>query len=225
MKKHRSNKPMKKAVIVVLLVIIGTIFFQTGFFSGRQDNPSGNETDTSWNLILVNKDHAIPENYDIELMELSNRERIDARIYPELQAMFNDARANGLHLFVRAGYRTEKEQQKIMDNKIKEFQKDGYSKREATALAEEYVAIPGTSEHQLGLSVDINADTSQCSSDSVYKWLDENAYKYGFVKRYPADKTEITGISYEPWHYRYVGAEAAKEMKEKGLCLEEYLQQ
>ena len=91
-------------------------------------------------------------------------------------------------------------------------------------IPNKYVAIPDTSEHQLGLSVDINADTDKCSSEKVYQWLDENAYKYGVVKRYPEDKTDITGISNEPWHYRYVGTTVAKIMKEENLCLEEYLE-
>ncbi len=160
-----------------------------------------------------------------ELTELSNGEKIDIRIYPELQAMFDAARADGLDLFVREGYRTTEEQQEIMDEKIEEYLGGGYSKLEAKRLAREYVAVPGTSEHQLGISVDINADISQCSSDAVYAWLDENAYLYGFIKRYPPDKVHITGIGHEPWHYRYVGKEAAKELKENSLCLEEYVQQ
>ncbi len=110
-----------------------------------------------------------------------------------------------------------------MDDRIKEYENQGCSKKEAKKKAEEYVAIPGTSEHQLGLSVDINADTSKCSSDAVYQWLDENAYKHGFVKRYPEDKTDITSINNEPWHYRYVGKDAARTMKQENLCLEEYL--
>ena len=157
------------------------------------------------------------------MTELSNGKKVDSRIYPELQQMFNDARAEGLALFVREGYRTTEEQQKIMDEKINEYEKQGYSAKEAKKRAEKYVAIPDTSEHQLGLSVDINADTDKCSSEKVYQWLDENAYKYGFVKRYPEDKTDITGISNEPWHYRYVGTTVAKIMKEENLCLEEYL--
>jgi len=161
----------------------------------------------------------------IKLTELSNGKKVDSRIYPELQQMFNDARAEGLALFVREGYRTTEEQQKIMDEKINEYEKQGYSAKEAKKRAEKYVAIPDTSEHQLGLSVDINADTDKCSSEKVYQWLDENAYKYGFVKRYPEDKTDITGISNEPWHYRYVGTTVAKIMKEENLCLEEYLGQ
>ena len=141
------------------------------------------------------------------------------------QQMFDDARAAGLFLFVREGYRTAEDQQQIMDERITKYENQGYSKTEVTKLAEEYVAIPGTSEHQLGLSVDINADTTKCSSEKVYQWLDENAWKYGFIKRYPSDKTDITGISNEPWHYRYVGKDAAKTMKEENLCLEEYLEQ
>ena len=111
-----------------------------------------------------------------------------------------------------------------MDEKINEYEKQGYSAKEAKKRTEKYVAIPDTSEHQLGLSVDINADIDKCSSEKVYQWLDENAYKYGFVKRYPEDKTDITGISNEPWHYRYVGTTVAKIMKEENLFLEEYLE-
>ena len=81
----------------------------------------------------------------------------------------------------------------------------------------------GTSEHELGISVDINADTQRCSSDAMYQWLAQHAWEYGFIYRYPQDKTQITGIINEPWHYRYVGKEAAKEINEKGICLEEYL--
>ena len=176
-----------------------------------------------WNLILVNKNHKIPYNYSPELIELSNGEKVDARIYPDLQKMFDDARAAGLQLFVRDGYRTGDEQKAIMNDKIAAYETEGYSKKEAKALAKTYVAEPGTSEHELGLSVDINSESSGASQDAVYEWLDENAYKYGFIKRYPADKTDITGIDNEPWHYRYVGHEAAKEMKEQNLCLEEYL--
>ena len=176
-----------------------------------------------WNLILVNKNHKIPYNYSPKLIELSNGEKVDARIYPDLQKMFDDARAAGLQLFVRDGYRTGDEQKAIMNDKIAAYETEGYSKKEAKALAKTYVAEPGTSEHELGLSVDINAESSGASQDAVYEWLDENAYKYGFIKRYPADKTDITGIDNEPWHYRYVGYEAAKEMKEQNLCLEEYL--
>ena len=179
--------------------------------------------DGDWCLILVNRTHPIPGNYEVTLMDLSNGCRVDERIYPALQAMFDAARADGLSLFVRDGYRTREDQQAIMDNKILEYESSGYSTEEATQLAEEWVALPGTSEHQLGISVDINADNSGSSDDAVYNWLYDNAWKYGFIKRYPEDKTDITGVINEPWHYRYVGEQAAQEIAMSGLCLEEYL--
>ena len=99
-----------------------------------------------------------------------------------------------------------------------------YSRSRAERTAKEWVALPGTSEHQLGIAVDINADKSMCSNEEVYAWLAENAYKYGFILRYPPEKQEITGTSYEPWHYRYVGVEVAREIYEQGICLEEYFE-
>ena len=236
MKRHRKS-PLKRIVFLSLFLMLvsialgssinvikqGKIWLLSGNAKWKFFSTSEADTSQGWNLILVNKNYRIPDNYDIELTELSNGEKVDSRIYPDLQDMFNAARANGLALFVREGYRTQEEQQEIMDEKIMSYMEEGYSKKEARNLAEKYVAKPGTSEHQLGLSIDINADTTKCSSESVYKWLDENAYRYGFIKRYPSDKVEITGINNEPWHYRYVGYEAAKEMKEQNLCLEEYL--
>ena len=179
--------------------------------------------DNGWNLILVNRNSYIPDDYKVELTELSNGEKVDSRIYPELQEMFNDARAQGYGLFVREGYRTQEEQQQLMDEKIEAYENEGKSKSEAKKLAEQWVAIPGTSEHQLGIAVDINADTTKSSSDDVYSWLADNAHKYGFIKRFPSDKTDITGVINEPWHYRYVGKEAALEIYSQGMCLEEYI--
>lgn len=179
--------------------------------------------DNGWNLILVNRDSYIPDDYQVELTELSNGEKVDSRIYPELQEMFNDARAQGYGLFVREGYRKQEEQQQLLDEKIEAYENEGKSKPEAKKLAEQWVAIPGTSEHQLGIAVDINADTTKSSSDDVYSWLAENAHKYDFIMRYPSDKTDITGVTNEPWHYRYVGKEAALEIYSQGMCLEEYI--
>ena len=111
----------------------------------------------------------------------------------------------------------------IFENKYAAFRGEGYSKKEARKLTEKWVAEPGTSEHETGLAVDINPDREK-SGNEVYKWLEKNAHKYGFIKRYPEEKTEITGIADESWHYRYVGEKAAKVMKEKNLCLEEYIE-
>ena len=165
-KKKQNCKAVVRILVTLLILISGLLVYRsirggdrtllTVFHSENQVA----DTSDAWNLILVNRDHCIPANYQVELTELSNGEKVDSRIYPELQQMFDDARATGLALFVREGYRTKKEQQQIMDDRIKEYENQGCSRKEAKKKAEEYVAIPGTSEHQLGLSVDINADTA-----------------------------------------------------------------
>lgn len=229
----RRKHLLRKTVKAVLLFVLGLAVVQTSFYIVNEReipilsnfNFIRKEADTSlgWNLILVNDDYSIPSDYEVELTELSNGEKVDSRIYPPLQKMFDDARAAGMDLFVREGYRTHQDQEQILEERIQQYLDKGYSRSEAKKLAEEYVAVPGTSEHELGIAVDINADTSKCSSDAVYNWLADNAYRYGFIKRYPSDKIDITGIDNEPWHYRYVGVEAAQEIQEKGLCLEEYI--
>ena len=137
--------------------------------------------------------------------------------------MFDDMRAEGIYPVVVSGYRTDEEQQQILNDKTASYRAEGYSDADAAALAEDWVAIPGTSEHQTGLAVDINADGINSAGYEVYDWLSDHAHEYGFIKRYPEDKIELTGISNEPWHYRYVGRSAAEEIYKKGLCLEEYL--
>lgn len=184
---------------------------------------AGYVDEEKWALILVNKSHPVPDNYSVNLTTLSNGKRVDSRIYPALQEMFSAARSSGLDMFVREGYRTRAEQQSIMTNRIQQYLSQGYTYSQAEAMAKQYVAVPGTSEHELGICVDINANENVSSDEAVYSWLDSNAYKYGFIKRYPQNKSHITGINYEPWHYRYVGKKAAAEMKELGMCLEEYL--
>lgn len=221
---------MKKLKFIFIIVIILAGLLVASFLGLPSDvNPfSKNQnvatTENGWNLILINKGNRMPDDYEVKLFKLTNGQRVDERIYPELQKMFNDARASGLELFVAHGYRTSDEQQRLLDSKRKAYENEGKSPEEAKKLAEQWVAVPGTSEHQLGIAVDINADTEKCKANDVYAWLAENAHKYGFIKRYPADKTDITGIINEPWHYRYVGTEAAKEIHEQGLCLEEYIE-
>lgn len=182
-----------------------------------------NADETAWCLILVNKWNELPSDYKVELIKLSNGECVDTRIYPMLQSMFDAARADGIYPIVASGYRTAQKQQEILNAKIEELKSSGYSNEDAETEAKYWVAVPGTSEHQLGLAVDINADGVHSYGTEVYKWLEKNAHLYGFINRYPADKKEITGVANEPWHYRYVGIEAATEIHKRGICLEEYL--
>lgn len=179
----------------------------------------------SWNLTLVNDEWAVPEDWEIELTELRDDQRVDSRMYPDLQDMFDACRADGLYPLVWSSYREEKDQQRLMDEKVEGYLAAGLSQHDAEREAKLWVAEVGYSEHQLGLAVDINSeDESLCSSWDVYAWLAEHCDEYGFILRYPEDKTDITGIDYEPWHFRYVGKDAAKEIMESGLCLEEYIE-
>ena len=199
--------------IFLFLVIIAVEGFVLRGYLTKEDD---------WRLILVNADHPLPANYEIELTQLFNGTAVDSRIYPDLQRMFDDARAQGVHPVVSEGYRTRAEQEAMMQLYVDRYLAQGYSQAEAEDMARDFVAEPGTSEHELGIAVDVNAAEGYSDWD-VFTWLADNAHRYGFILRYPEGKEEITGIDYEPWHYRYVGPEAAAEIHENHLTLEEYL--
>ena len=188
------------------------------------------ELNSDWRLILVNQWNKLPDDYSINLTQLRNGNAIDERAYPDLQDMMDAARAEGFSPLICSSYRTQEEQEELYIEKVNQYLAEGYSQESAETEAGKWVAFPGTSEHQTGLAVDIVALSYQVLDEhqeetAEQKWLMENAYKYGFILRYPPEKSHITGVNYEPWHYRYVGKEAAREIHEQGLCLEEYLDQ
>lgn len=181
-----------------------------------------------WQLLLVNAWHKLPEDYHVELKTLANGLQVDARIYDDLNAMLTDCREAGLEPIVCSAYRTEDTQTRLYRNKVSRLLSAGWSRDTVEQEAARWVAPPGTSEHQTGLALDIvSADyqllDEQQAQTPEQQWLMAHCWEYGFVLRYPTDKCAVTGIGYEPWHYRYVGKEAAREMQQKGLCLEEYL--
>ena len=180
-----------------------------------------------WNLTLVNSTHAVPEDWVVpEFTELRNGQRVDSRIYPELQAMFDAARAAGRTPLVISSYRTYDDQKNMLVKKYRAFKEQGYSHEDAQAEALKWAAYPGYSEHQLGLAIDVGTSNSEkCSKDRVWSWLKEHCAEYGFIWRYSEEKSAITGIANEPWHFRYVGVEAATYIMENNLCLEEYMEQ
>ena len=186
---------------------------------------------TAWNLQLINWENPLPEDYEAgELTELSNGHAVDSRIYPALQEMMDDARAAGYNPLICSSFRTWDKQSQLYERKVQFYIDQGSDRATAEEQAAVWVARPGTSEHQTGLSADIVTPTHQTldpefADTEAGQWLSEHAYEYGFVLRYPADKQDVTGIIYESWHYRFVGKTHAKLMKESGLCLEEYLQQ
>ena len=149
--------------------------------------------------------------------------------YDDLLAMMNDCyRITGKDVYVISGFRTYNYQKNNFENQVAQYTNAGYSRSEAERLAAEWVAVPGTSEHHLGYAVDI-IDTQiwdlveEQETLEGQQWLMENCWKYGFILRYPKNTKDKTGINYEPWHYRYLGKEIAKEVHDSGLTLEEYI--
>ncbi|MBQ9149050.1 MAG: D-alanyl-D-alanine carboxypeptidase family protein [Oscillospiraceae bacterium] len=185
-------------------------------------------TSTGANIIMVNSWNKVPDDYEVELTTLSNGKRVAVDCYDALMKMLSDCEAAGCHPNVIGAYRTVGDQRALMSNKIASLQEAGYSYSQAYARAMIQVAIPGHSEHHLGLALDIldrYYPESYSGENNCMVWLNEHCWEYGFIIRYPNEKTNITGIMFEPWHYRYVGVELAMEMRDSGLCLEEYLDQ
>ena len=177
----------------------------------------------AWYLVLVNDTHPF-EGCQPELTQLRNDQAVDARCYPDLQRMFDAARAEGVWPRINSSYRSRDEQRQILDETIAEGMRDGLSEEAARQKALRTVAEPGTSEHETGLAIDVSSDQQTPKTDkAVHRWMAAHAWEYGWVLRYPAGKEALTGIDNEPWHFRYVGAEAARVMYERDLCLEEYL--
>lgn len=192
----------------------------------------GLEQDTApWNLLLVNPWNAIPQNFSVDLASIEGgRYEIDARCVDALNRMLAACRAAGYAPLVCSAYRTQQIQERLFAQEVSKWMALGLSRTNAEQAAARSTALPGTSEHQLGLAVDIidlhytQLDEKQASRPTQ-KWLMEHCWEYGFILRYPDKKSDVTGIVYEPWHYRYVGLEAARTIREQGLCLEEYVGQ
>ena len=232
------------AAVVVLVVSIQ----MSGAFGEGADSPEDEKTDSriessqtasnqepsatvhqnDWKLRLANESHPLPAGFTVETQLLPNGMEIDARAYEPLMQMINDGKEEGLQFVICSAYRSLDLQTQLFEQEMQKYQSRGMTEEQAYQEAKTSVAVPGTSEHSLGLAVDIVALDYQRLDDGYEQtreavWLKENAYKYGFILRYPKEKSDITGIIFEPWHYRYVGIEAAKEITERGICLEEYL--
>ena len=181
-------------------------------------------------LLLVNPWNPIPEDYEPRLVDIGDGMQFDERAAGALAKMLADCFAAHIMAVPISGYRTQEYQQGLFDDKLERVTSLGYTGENAFKKAAEEVAVPGTSEHQLAFAMDIldvdnpNLDITQ-EWTPAQRWLMAHCAEYGFILRYPNGTSELTGIIYEPWHYRYVGKTAAKEISEAGLTLEEYLQQ
>lgn len=177
-----------------------------------------------WRLFLVNEYNPVPDDYKFELSNIDSIRKFDSRAMEDLKKLVEDCRREtGDVIWAQSTYRDENEQKTVFDRRVQKYIDMGNSKEEAEKLAATVTSRPGTSEHHIGLAVDFNYAETEFENTAAFKWLTENAHKYGFILRYPKGKESITGIMYEPWHFRYVGREHAEVIKSKGFCLEEYI--
>lgn len=244
-KKRAKRKKQALQRLLILIFIVFTLGFLLGLFVGSRkdatlnfimtpntaDQESAQTLNLPWNLTLVNFHYSLDKDFTpTSLSEVNNGYEADIRITDAAKQMIADAAAENVRIITVSAYRDYEYQQELFNNKIYNLQKEeGYSVDKARVEAATVVAAPGTSEHQLGLALDlvdathVVLDESQ-ENTAAYQWLKEHCQEYGFIVRYPNGKTDITGIIYEPWHFRYVGEEAAKIIMEQNITLEEYIQ-
>ncbi len=198
--------------------------------------PVNNIIEEEWNMKLVNAQNPLMEGFVVELRSIKGYDErlFDIRAADELEALLDAAKTDGLELFLVSAYRTPQRQATLFENKVQSFLNEGFMRSEAEKQAVMWVARAYTSEHNLGLAADLvskdwykaNDDlTQEFENTPHFKWLVQNCAEYGFILRYPKEKENITGVAYEPWHFRYVGQEAAKIIMQSGVTLEEYLKE
>ena len=196
--------------------------------SVKEQAEAQNEETRPWYLMLVNQSHPMEDGYVPELANIDDANQVDARVLEPLQNMLKAASDEGYSLYVCSAYRSVDRQKELFNESMIDYVNQGMTYYEAAIETVKSIAWPGESEHATGLAMDIvssdyaGLDEKQGETDDQ-KWLMEHCYEYGFILRYPKDKSEDTGIIYEPWHYRYVGVEAALAIRDQGVTLEEYL--
>lgn len=197
-----------------------------------QDNiPSATErrVDNLWAYYLINAENPLSSDFTVGLDYVQGSFMLDERCAGYARQMIEDAAADGIELTVVSAYRSVQKQQENLESYTQRLMREGHSSREARQLAEKEIMLPYTSEHNAGLALDILTPDWWQTHDDVtddfenteqFRWLSENAHKYGFIMRYPREYENVTKIIYEPWHYRFVGVYYAGKIKESGLPLE-----
>lgn len=176
----------------------------------------------NWSMLIVNPNNPVPEDYTVITTKYEDFD-VDIRMVEQLKAMIEAARNDGLNLWLSSAYRSNEVQKYLFEKETSYYTDMGYSEVQAKELAKKSVAVPGTSEHEMGLAVDFNDVNEDFKYTPEYAWLSDHAAEYGFIQRYAEEKQAITNIIFEPWHYRYVGKENAMKIKASGYCLEEYV--
>lgn len=178
-----------------------------------------------WRLVLVNFENKLPDDFKVELSNIDKTRQFDSRAIDYLNQMMQALKDDGIKsVWVQSAYRSPEYQSELYNEKVEEVMSQNVSKEDAEEYTSKLINKPGTSEHNLGLAVDFNYVDEDFDKTEGFKWLIENAENYGFILRYKEDKQDITKVSYEPWHWRFVGIEHAKKMNELNMCLEEYIE-
>ncbi len=211
--KRRAPRTVERISIIAIALAVIALSFGAGWYFGVQS------TKYRGDILLVNDSHRLPKDYVPEGLVNLYQNRHSFRLassdicltretYEAAEKMFHAAEEQNVNGFIiTSGYRSYDRQAEV------------YAESEPGKAQQ-----PGASEHQTGLAFDVTAETNGgFESTPQYAWLSQHAHEYGFIQRYPANKSDITGISYEPWHYRYVGVDAAKKMRHTGQTLEEFL--
>ena len=181
-----------------------------------------------WRLVLVNFEHPVPEDWSVDLTMTRYGYEVDTRITGAVDELITAAANDGVSLIICYGYRTLEQSRQLFEKQINKQLALGLSQEQAVIEARRWVAPPSTSEHHTGLALDIVTPSHQVlnhafADTDAGRWMADHGWEYGFVVRFPKDKQEFTGITYEPWHLRYVGKEHAAAMYQNNECLEEYV--
>lgn len=247
--RRRARKSASRTSFKVLALCIALLGFYQGYRGLYQRQANGDaalappesgqaeapETGSAasgddWQLFLVSPARPLPRDFTVDLQPVQGAYRMDVRAAPAAQRMIADAAAEGVTLTVCSAYRGIKLQTRLYEQKVEAFASQGLSREEAQDRAKRVVEPPGESEHHTGLAVDFITPEHTgldegFAQTAAYRWLQENAARYGFVERYPAGLADVTGVDWEPWHYRYVGTAHASHMAAEGLCLEQYVEE
>ena len=220
MKKKKKSKG-KKILLLAIVVCVIIFLYKKEYIEINTYVAEENSLDAE-KIILVNKDNKIPDDYKVNLVEYEGH-FIDSSIANSLDKMFKSAKREGINLKINTAYRDRNEQQEIYERRIKNYIKKGNTKEQAIVKTNLEVQKPGYSEHETGLALDFSNPNKPEENADMWKWLESNSYKYGFILRYPKNKASLTGMANEPWHFRYVGKKVAKIIYDNDWTLEDYI--
>ena len=222
-------------LFVIVVWLASSLAPETGDITGAPSLSTGSveeELKEKWAYFLINNENPLPEDYEPELKTVGGSFSLDNRCAGYAAEMLKSAELDGIRLCVVSAYRSRQKQGENFDNYVERLIKENYSEDEAAAITASQIALPGASEHNAGLALDIlSADWFMTHDDITddfdrtpeFAWLSKNSWKFGFILRYPKHGGDITGFVYEPWHFRYIGQEKAGQIYNSGLILEEYM--